>query len=262
MHSRPFDLFVFANGDVADNTRMRDAGLFPWWVDPHLKLSFMRPLSSATHALDHAALWPDSAPLQLAHNLLWLALALVVAWAFYRRFAAPRWIAVLALALYAFDDARGPVVGWIANRNALVALVLAVPVLLVYDRWRRDGWAAGRWLGPVLFALALGAGESSVAILAFLPARTRCGSIARAGGDRIVALAPYLAIVIAWRLVVRAPRLRRRRLRRLSRSGQRSCGVRGGDGDALSGRSCSLWPARVAVVGSRVVLSGDRRGPA
>ena len=29
-------------------TTLRDVGLFPWWVDPQLKLSFLRPLSSAT----------------------------------------------------------------------------------------------------------------------------------------------------------------------------------------------------------------------
>src|SRR4051794_24733927 len=132
LHSRPLDLFVFADGNPADNVALRDQGLFAWWTDPQLRLAFMRPLSSATHALDHA-LWPDSAPLQLAHNLVWLGLALGGVWLFYRRFVNARWIGVLALALYAFDDARGPVVGWIANRNALVALVLALPVLLLHD---------------------------------------------------------------------------------------------------------------------------------
>jgi hypothetical protein len=199
LHARPFDLFVFANGNPADTIELRNSGLFPWWVDPQLKLSFMRPLSSATHALDHA-LWPDSAPLQLAHNLVWHLLALVVAWRFFRRFVAPHWIAVLALALFAFDDARGPVVGWIANRNALVALCLAVPVLLVHDRWRRDGWAPGRYVAPILFAISLGAGESSVAILGYVAAHTLWldrGS----WRHRVLALAPYLVLVVLWRVI-------------------------------------------------------------
>ena len=197
--SRPLDLFVFADGDPAHNTLLRDAGLFPWWTDLSLKLSFFRPISSATHALDHA-LWPDSATAQLAHNLLWHALALLVVWLVFRRFIAARWIAVLALALYAFDDARGPVVGWIANRNALIALALAIPVLLAHDRWRRDGWTPGRWVGPLLLAVALGAGESSLAILAYVGAHAlwldRGTWRARA-----LALAPYLVVVIAWRVV-------------------------------------------------------------
>jgi len=216
LRPRPLDLFVFANGDAVDSARLRDAGMFPWWTDPGLRLSFWRPLSSATHALDHA-LWPDSATAQLAHNLLWHALGLVLVWWFFRRFVAARWIAVLALALYGLDDARGPVVGWIANRNALVALVLALPVLLAHDRWRRDGWAAGRWLGPVAFIFALGAGESAIAILAYLgahalwldgPRRLEVPDGPRRleapdGGawrDRLVALAPYAVIVIVWRI--------------------------------------------------------------
>lgn len=199
LHARPLDLFVFANGDAADMTQLRDAGLFPWWVDPELKLSFLRPLSSATHALDHA-LWPESAAAQLAHNVLWHALALVAAWLVFRRFIAQRWIAVLALALFAFDDARGPVVGWIANRNALVALVVAIPVLLAHDRWRRDGWMRGRYLAPLGFAVALGAGESALAILAYIAAHALWldrGTLR----DRAIALAPYLVVVVIWRVI-------------------------------------------------------------
>ena len=198
LRSRPLDLFVFASGDPADAARLRDAGLFPWWTDPGLRLSFWRPLSSATHALDHA-LWPDSSTAQLAQNLLWHALGLVLVWLVFRRFLSQRWIAVLALALYGFDDARGPVVGWIANRNALVALALALPVLLAHDRWRRDGWRPGRWLGPLAFAISLGAGESAIAILAYLGAHALWLDRG-AWRERIVALAPYAIIVVVWRI--------------------------------------------------------------
>ncbi|NVB81768.1 MAG: hypothetical protein HOV81_25460, partial [Kofleriaceae bacterium] len=201
LHSRPLDLFVFANGDAGDNATLRDSGFFPWWADLHMRLSFMRPLSSATHAVDHA-LWPESATAQLAHNLLWHALSLVLVWLFFRRFVPPnaRWIAVLALALYAFDDARGPVVGWIANRNALVALTLAMPVLLAHDRWRRDGWALGRWIAPLVFAVSLGAGESALAITAYLAAHALWLDPAP-WRSRLAALAPYVLIVLAWRVI-------------------------------------------------------------
>jgi hypothetical protein len=198
LHSRPLDLFVFADGNVADTAALRDGGLFPWWADDHVRLSFFRPITSLTHALDRV-LWPDCAAAQLAHNLVWLAAGLVLVWFLYRRFL-PRGVALLALALYAWDDARGPVVGWIANRNALVALVLAIPVLLAHDRWRRDGWARGRWLGPALFAVSLGAGESAIAIAGYLFAHALWLDRGRVR-DRLLALAPYVAIVVAWRVV-------------------------------------------------------------
>src|SRR3569623_760122 len=87
LRSRPLDLFVFADGDPHTNAVLRDGGLFPWWTAPDLKLAFFRPLTSATHALDHA-LWPDNPAAQHAHNLAWLALALVIVWGFSRRFLA------------------------------------------------------------------------------------------------------------------------------------------------------------------------------
>ncbi len=197
--SRPLDLFVFAPGDAHEMAQLRDGGLFPWWVDPELKLSFWRPISSATHAVDHA-LWPESAAAQLAHNLVWLALSLAAAWLVFRRFLAQRWIAVLALALYAFDDARGPVVGWIANRNALIALCCAVPVLLLHDRWRRGGSERARYLAPLSFAVALGAGESSVAILAYVAAHALWLDRGT-WRDRALALVPYLAVLVVWRVI-------------------------------------------------------------
>jgi hypothetical protein len=201
--SRPLDLFVFANGDPATTAKMIDAGLFPWWTDPHLRLAFLRPVSSATHALDHA-LWPDSATAQLAHNLVWHALALICVWLVFRRFFnyAPnrRWVAVLALALFAFDDARGPVVGWIANRNSLVALALALPALLAHDRWRRDGWTPGRWIGPLVFAVSLLAGESAIALCAYLAAHALWLDKGTRK-ERAIAIAPYVVIVIVWRVI-------------------------------------------------------------
>lgn len=197
--SRPLDLFVFASGDADTARTLRDEGVYPWWTDPDVKMAFLRPVTSATHAADHA-LWPDSATAMLAHNLVWLGLALAMAWLFYRRFAEIRWIAVLALALYAIDDARGPVVGWIANRNALVAIVFAVPVLLAHDRWRREGWTHGGWVGPLLLALALGAGEAALAVTAYLAAHALW--LDRGPWrDRLLALAPYAAVVVAWRVV-------------------------------------------------------------
>ena len=136
----------------------------------------------------------------LLQNVLWLALLLALVWRFYRRFIDIRWLAVLALALYAVDDARGPAVGWIAGRNALIAPVLAIPALLAHDRWRRNGWQTGAWLGPLAFVLALGAGEASLAIVGYLAAHALWLDPGpwRA---RVLALAPYAGVVVAWRLV-------------------------------------------------------------
>jgi hypothetical protein len=196
----PRDLFSFASGDPRKTHQLMDAGVFPWTTDPEVRLAFWRPISSATHAIDHA-LAPGSAPFAHAHNLVWFALALAAAALFYRRFLGAGWIAMLALLLYAVDDTHGPAVGWIANRNALCALAIALPSLVFHDRWRRDGWLPGALLGPLTLCLGLLAGESALAICAYLAAYALHVD---KGPRRLFVLTPYALSVVLWRVVYQA----------------------------------------------------------
>ena len=106
--------------------RVMDAGVFPWWTDPTLKAEFLQALTVLTHRLDYA-LWPDSPVLMHAQSLFWLGAAgrrrrhLLPADAGPDA-GSPRWPRLL----YAVDDARGPTVGFIANRNVLVAATFGV----------------------------------------------------------------------------------------------------------------------------------------
>ena len=145
-----FDLFSFVGHDRSDTYLQMNAGVLPWWTDPDVKLAFWRPLTALTHLVDWS-LWPASPRAMHVHSLLWFALALLAVAVFYRRFFAAfgeadgaggralPWAAGLAIVLYALDDAHGPAVGWIANRNAMLAITFALPVMVVHDRWRRDG---------------------------------------------------------------------------------------------------------------------------
>lgn len=194
---RPFDLFAFADGDPSRTHRLIDQGIYPWWTDPEVVLAFLRPLTSATHYVDYL-LWPDQPVLMHLQNLLWFALLLAVVAAVYRRLLGTRWIACLAFLLFALDDARAPTVGWLANRNALVALTLALPALIAYDKWRRDGVQHGAWLGPLALAVGLLAGEAALLVVPYLFSYALFidrGAL-RA---RLLRLTPYAAVVLAWR---------------------------------------------------------------
>lgn len=136
-----------------DYFSQRDLGMLPWITDKSFQVSFWRPLGSLTHQLDFH-LWPDSPVLMHAQNLLWYALLVAAVALLFRRFASPSWVAGLAAVVFAVDDAHGQAVGWIANRSALVAALLAVLALYFQDRHRRDGYSPG----AVLAALCLGAG--------------------------------------------------------------------------------------------------------
>lgn len=193
------DLFAFANGNPADTHALMDEGVFPWWTDPHVRLSFFRPIASLTHYADHLW-WPGHPLLMHLQSLGWFALLLVVVGAIYRRFFGPSWIAGLALLLYAVDDARAPVVGWIANRNALMAMAFSLPAVLAYDTWRRErkGWAA--IAGPLALGAGLFAGEMAILTAAYLLSY----AIFIDKGSRrarLFGLLPYAAVVLAWRVL-------------------------------------------------------------
>lgn len=172
LRSNPLDLFTFTTGDPKLNHELMDEGaLLPWWSDPRHLNAFLRPLSSLTHWLDYR-LWPDSPMLMHLHSILWYgALLLVVAYLY--RLLAPqsrtsRWLCGFAFLLYALDDAHGPTVGWIANRNALVAATFALLAFCAHCRFRSRNWRPGAYLGPPLFACGLLAGESAVSVVGFL----------------------------------------------------------------------------------------------
>lgn len=208
-----WDLYSAAEGDPELTRARMDVGFSPWWTLPELRLRFLRPVAAATHYVEYAA-WPEAAWLMHAQSLAWYAGLVVAVGALLRRWLGPTWVAGLATLLYAIDDAHATPVGWIAQRNALVSAVLVVLVLIVHDRARRDGWRPGGWLGPLLFALALGAGEASVAALGYLGAHALVLAPARGGaagaaperwaqraGRGVVALWPYVAVVIVWRVI-------------------------------------------------------------
>lgn len=197
---RPFDLFAFADGDPARTLKLIDEGVFPWWSDPRVVLAFLRPITSATHYLDHL-LWPSVPALAHVQSVAWLGLLLLVVGAIYRRFIGTPWVAGLALFLYAVDDARAVTAAWIANRNAIVALSLGLPALLAYDKWRRDGVRAAAWLGPVALATALLAGESALLVGAYLFAYALFLDEEGAWWQRVLRLWPYAAVVVLWRAI-------------------------------------------------------------
>jgi hypothetical protein len=195
----PAEMFRFFRGDPVRTHRIMDLGVFPWWTDPILKAEFLQALTVLTHRLDYA-LWPDSPALMHAQSLCWLGASLAAVAVFYRRLLGPTAVAATAALLYAVDDARGLTVGFIANRNVLIAATFGVSVLIFHDRWRRDGT---RWAAPLaafLLACALFSKEEGIGTCAYLAAYGLFAD--RTGRWRgCMALSPYVAIVVFWRVL-------------------------------------------------------------
>src|SRR5262249_42881788 len=137
-------------------------GPYPWWTLPELKLAFWRPLSSALETLDHH-LFGRNAVGYHVHSVVWYLALVAICGALLRR-ALQGALGVLALLLFAVDDAHILPAGWIANRNALVAVAPALAGLWAHLEWREAGRAWARPLSLVGLALGLTGGEAALGV--------------------------------------------------------------------------------------------------
>jgi hypothetical protein len=192
------DLFEFVpEGSGAD--RLRDAGVIPWWSHPELELGFLRPVTALTHMLDYA-LWPHVPALQHTQSMLWFGLGVVLVGIFYRQVHGATAVSGLAVLLFAVEDAHSMPIGWLANRNASIALVFGVLALLAHIRWRERGSAM--WMAAAVTALACGllAGENALGVVAYIAA-WQIVMDRSTWLRRLAALLPYAALVVGWRLL-------------------------------------------------------------
>ena len=195
----PIDMFNFFDGDPDRTAEIMDYGFFPWWTYKGIKGAFWRPLASITHWLDYI-LWPDIPLLMHVQSVLWYGILAAAVAFLYRRFISIAWVAGLAALFYAIDDAHGTPVGFLANRNAVMATLFGVLTILIHDKWRREKLRIGIVVGPALLAASLLSAEAGIATCAYLFAHAVFidrGTLRR----RFAAMIPYLAVVVIWRLL-------------------------------------------------------------
>lgn len=189
------ELFSFATKDAAKGVTV--FGFHPWWTHPELSVALFRPVAAATHVVDYT-LWPNAIVVQQLHSLLWYSVGILIVSAIYRSVAPGAVGAGLATLMFAVEDAHGTTAVWLANRNALVALVFAGLAVLFHIRWRSSGQLRYAVLAAGAFATGLLGAEASIAAFAYVVAYE---STLGAGPwhRRLTALSPYAAITLVWR---------------------------------------------------------------
>jgi hypothetical protein len=193
---------LYGGPDLPGLSRLAQiAGIVPWVGSEKLFLSFWRPLASLTHQFDYRLL--DGFPaLMHAESIAVHALAVFAAAKLYLRLLEPRRVAALAAVFFAFDHAQGHAVGWLANRNAVLAAAFGLLALYAHDRFRRDGYRPGSVLAPLFVGLALLSGELGLGVLGYFMAHAlfldRAAPLRRA-----LALLPTLAVTAAWAVAYR-----------------------------------------------------------
>ena len=193
------NMFRFLPKDPVHIAKAIDLGSLPWWTYPGVRMEVFHPLSIYTYRLDYW-LWPNLPILMHVQNLVWFAGVVLAVGIYYRRMFGQTWMAGAAVLLFAIDDAHATTVGWIANRNSLVAVFFGVSALIFHDLWRRDGRRSGMVLAPLLFAASLFSKEEGLTTCAYLFAYAMfVDSAGRWRGG--LALTPYAVLVVVWRVI-------------------------------------------------------------
>ena len=196
---KPQAMFRFLSGDREYARKMMDVGSLPWWTDPKIKAEFLQFFPTQTHILDYL-LWPESPVLMHVHSLAWFALLIFLVAIYYRRILGPTWMAGLAALMFAVEDGHGMPIGWICNRNILIATSFGIGSLMAHDVWRRNGKQWGFWLSLILWACCLCSKEAGIATSAYLFAYALWLDKATLW-QRFLTMVPYGIVLVIWRVV-------------------------------------------------------------
>jgi hypothetical protein len=178
----------------------RAQGVLPWLTPDDFHIAFWRPLSSLTHQFDYRMFGATPWLMHLESILLLVALVYVAA-RLYRRLFDARRVAGLATLFFALDDAHGQAVGWLANRNAILAGLFALSALHCHDHWRRSAWRPGAILAPLALAMSLLSGELGLGALGYFIAYAL---FLDPGRRRYWACVPAAAVTFVWAVEYRA----------------------------------------------------------
>ncbi len=160
IHRAPWNLYDLGSGGDAEFSA-RGLGVYPWWTSPDFRFYFFRPVASLTIWLDYQ-LFGGWAPGYHLTSLGLYTVFLTLAFVLFRSLGASPKAACWGLALLAVNDTHVLPVGWIANRNTLLAsLFLVLTVWAVHRHRQRQsrGWLV---VSLVSFLLGCGARESGL----------------------------------------------------------------------------------------------------
>lgn len=159
----PLALFTFSDGSTSENEQLKAVGFFPWWSHQDLRVSLLRPLASALMWLDFRA-FADDAFFYHLHSAAWWVAMLLVVFRFNREVLGDG-PALVALTLFSLHPGHHLLLGWIANRNAIVSTTFAVLGLLFQLRSAEKARAFG--YAAVCYAIALASSEYAIGYLVY-----------------------------------------------------------------------------------------------
>lgn len=190
-------LFSFIEKDGSSRQQMQNYGVLPWFAAEDFYFRFWRPVAELSHILDHWLL-PGNAAWAHAHNILWfLLLAAVVILLVRQTLPQDKLLLCLVLAVFLWNGQHVATIHWIANRNALIAAVLAFTALSCHIRWRQSGQWLWLPLALLVFLSGLLASESATALGVYLLAYALVLDNGRRWHN-LLAIVPYALLALGW----------------------------------------------------------------
>jgi hypothetical protein len=179
----------------------KQMGILPWYTSDDLRLSLWRPLASLTHCADYVY-WPNATSFMHLENVLWLGAAALAVGLLFRSVMRPA-TAGVAILFYAVHASHGAVVGWLANRNAVMATCFAALAVWGYalSARSRSRWVAA--FSVASFGCSLGSAEAGIETLGYLLAFALFLDD-RPWRRRAWWLLPYGVVTVGWLCMYRA----------------------------------------------------------
>lgn len=192
----PYGLFSFVDGDPARVMDLMNLGLAPWWTYPQVEYAFWRPLTEMTHGLDYSW-WPQQPVLMHLHSMLYFGLMLWFGFRLFHQLQGSSSAALWAMFIFALSYTHGVPAGWLANRNAVLAVLFVILTLTYHHQWREGSRSPLDLKSSIFFTLGLLCGEMAVTAGAYLFAYALLlerGALR----ERFYSLLPYGVIGAAW----------------------------------------------------------------
>jgi len=191
-----FGLFSWVDSAPDRTQFLIDMGVIPWWTYEGFRYQFWRPLAELSHWLDHA-LWRDLAFMMHMQSLAWYLGLGALLYRLYCQMKMPPIAAIAGLALFLWDSTHGLTLGWIANRNAIMASLFGVLCLLSFLNWRASGSYRAFIFSLAWLLCSLLSGEIGISTSAYLGAYALM--LDKAGPKRaLIALWPYALMCVGW----------------------------------------------------------------
>ncbi|RKG73010.1 hypothetical protein D7W79_26745 [Corallococcus exercitus] len=197
----PLDVYRTATGIPEHTLRLAHVGVFPWWVEPSVRVAFFRPLGSLLYGLDHL-LYNRVAVAYQMHSVLWYVGMVVLAGVLLKR-VLPTAVAGVAMFLFAIWGSHSAVLGWLSYRSVVMSLLFGILGIYFHVKWREEKRTGSLVGALVSFALALLCGETMVILSPYVLAYEAFSGPGQAK-DKLKGLIPFGVLMAGYFALYRA----------------------------------------------------------